>query len=216
MITLYWAAKGGAGTTVAAATAALTATRSTLLVDLAGDLPAALGMTAPAGPGSDEWLASTAEPERLLDLATPVRGSVAMVHGSIRGNADAIPVDRWEQFVAALRRWETREEGDVIVDAGTGEPVGALVTGVDRAYLVTRACYLALRRALEQTCRPSGVVVVCEPRRALGASDIERTLGAPIVTRIELDPAVARAVDAGLLAARLPSGLRREVRAMAA
>ena len=51
MITICWAAKGGSGTTVVAATRALTTPHPTLLVDLAGDLPTTLGLTHPDGPG---------------------------------------------------------------------------------------------------------------------------------------------------------------------
>jgi hypothetical protein len=59
--------------------------------------------------------------------------------------------------------------------------------------------------------RPSGVVVVDEPGRALSERDIEAALGAPIVASVSLDPAIARAVDSGLLAARLPSVMGREL-----
>ena len=72
------------------------------------------------------------------------------------------------------------------------------------ALLVTRACYLALRRAVATPWRPDGVVLVAEPGRALHGPDIERAVGVPVVATISHDPAVARAVDAGLLAARLP------------
>ena len=63
--------------------------------------------------------------------------------------------------------------------------------------------------------RPDGVVLVAEPGRALRVPDIERTLGVPVVATISHDPAVARAVDAGLLAARLPRVLQRELRGAA-
>jgi hypothetical protein len=61
--------------------------------------------------------------------------------------------------------------------------------------------------------RPSEVVVVREPGRSLSRHDIESALGAPVRAEIEADPAVARAVDAGLLMARrLPRSLERGLR----
>jgi len=51
MVTLCWAAKGGSGTTVVTTTLALESTRPALLVDLAGDIPAVLGMAEPDRPG---------------------------------------------------------------------------------------------------------------------------------------------------------------------
>ena len=55
-------------------------------------------------------------------------------------------------------------------------------------------------------------MLVAEPGRALGAADVARAVGVPVIATVSLDPAVARAVDAGLLAARLPRTLQREVR----
>lgn len=75
--------------------------------------------------------------------------------------------------------------------------------------LVTRGCYIALRRALARNDdRPDLVVLIPEPERALGRLDVERTLG---VTTIEApwDPAVSRAVDAGLLAYKVPATLEQ-------
>jgi hypothetical protein len=78
--------------------------------------------------------------------------------------------------------------------------------------LVLRPCYLSLRRALQAPVRPSGVILVTEPGRSLGRSDVEEVLGVPIRAVVGVDPAVARAVDAGVLPARLPRGLERSLR----
>lgn len=51
-----------------------------------------------------------------------------------------------------------------------------------------------------------------EPGRALDRTDVETVVGAPVQAEVPLDPAVARAVDAGLLASRLPRGLERALR----
>ena len=56
--------------------------------------------------------------------------------------------------------------------------------------------------------RPNGVIVVDEPGHALTVRDIERAIGAPVVAVMSFDPAIARAVDAGLLATRLPRDRR--------
>jgi hypothetical protein len=56
------------------------------------------------------------------------------------------------------------------------------------------------------------VVLITEPGRSLGATDIERVIGAPVVATLELSAAVARTVDAGLLATgRLPDGVARQL-----
>ena len=60
--------------------------------------------------------------------------------------------------------------------------------------------------------RPTGVVLVDEPSRSLTRADVEAALGVPVVAVVQVDPAVARAVDAGLLASRLPRTLARELR----
>jgi hypothetical protein len=68
---------------------------------------------------------------------------------------------------------------------------------------------------VRQPTRPSGIVLVEEPGRALRPRDVEASLGAPVVATVLLDPAIARAVDAGLLLARLPTGFRNAVRVAA-
>jgi hypothetical protein len=53
------------------------------------------------------------------------------------------------------------------------------------------------------------VVVVREPGQVLSNADVEQVVGAPVVTEVACDPAVARAVDAGLLAGGMPRSLSR-------
>jgi hypothetical protein len=74
-----------------------------------------------------------------------------------------------------------------------------------------RPCYLALRRAAKLPRRPHGVVVVREPGRALTSRDIQSVVGAPVVAEVSVTDEVARSVDAGLLATRLPRLLADEV-----
>lgn len=205
---LCWSAKGGSGTTVVAAALALVLARQhpALLVDLAGDVPAALGMPQPCGPGVADWLASpTADAPALHRLGVPANDALQVVPTGTANPANpAVPaVDRWPQLAVAL----VQHAGAVVIDAGTGSPPPALLAAATTQLLVTRPCYLALRRAVAAGVQPTGVVLVGEPGRALDARDIERALSAPVVARVEYDPAVARAVDAGLLAARLPRSL---------
>jgi len=208
-----WALKGGVGTTVVAAALGLTlhrAGRDVLLVDLAGDLPAALGLPEPSGPGLTDWLATgddvPADGLGRIELAATAGLAVLP-----RGFGGVGPTTRVEAFVAALDPARS-----IVVDCGVidgREPARAVVAARStHSLLVTRACYLALRRAADPPLRPSGVVLVTEPGRALDRLDVERVVGAPVRAEVALDPAVARAVDAGLLASRLPRALERSLR----
>ena len=85
-----------------------------------------------------------------------------------------------------------------IIDAGRRRP------DVGTATLVTRACYLALRRAIAVSPAPDNVIVIEEPCRALDRDDVAAVLGVPVLAVIPADHGVARVVDAGLLTARLP------------
>ena len=208
-ITLCWAAKGGSGTTVVAATLGLHAERPALLLDLAGDLPAVLGMSEPGGPGIHDWIASGAPPDRLDHLAFDVTDGVTLVGAGARRSSNDDP--RW----AELGAWLAARHRSVVVDAGTAVPPIGLRDHAGSSLLVTRACYVALRRAVAMPYRPSGVVLVDEPGRMLRAIDVETAVGAPVVATISFDPGVARAVDAGLLAARLPRVVQRRLRGVA-
>ena len=197
---LCWSAKGGSGTTVVAAALALVLSQrgATTVVDLAGDLPAALGIAEPAGPGVREWMASpTADAAALARLGVPVSETLQLLP---RGSTPTT-APRWADLANAL------EHDNTVIDAGTGIPPADLVAAADQTLLVTRPCYLALRLAAASGVQPSGIVLIGEPGRALTARDIERSVGAPVVAELHYDPAVARAVDAGLLAARLPATL---------
>jgi hypothetical protein len=124
---------------------------------------------------------------------------------------DRTDSERWAALAALLED----DARFIVVDAGTGTPPPALHRAAERRWLVTRACYLALRAAVAQATRPNGIVLVDEPGRSLRRDDVEAALGAPVVAEVLLDPAVARAVDAGLLISRLPLTFRRRLRAAA-
>ena len=184
---------------------AIASSSPTLLVDLAGDVPAMLGMPEPDGAGLFDWLRSDAPATRLAALEV---AALATCHRApARARCASRPIRaRWVE----LADWLRSDSRHVIVDAGsTPAPPAELVRAADHALLVTRPCYLALRAAIRHPARPTGIVLVDEPGRALGTRDIETSLGAPVVANVLLDPAMARAVDAGLLAARLPAGFRQ-------
>jgi len=96
----------------------------------------------------------------------------------------------------------------IVVDAGrlaSEATVEAPRTGETRRYVVLRGpCYVALATILaagEPT--PDGIILVSEPGRALSERDVAEVLGVPIAATIPIDPAVARAIDAGLLPSRV-------------
>ena len=77
-----WALKGGSGTTVVAAGIALSEPGA-VLIDLDGELPAALGIVEPAGQGITEWLTSDAPPSAIDDLA--IAGPSNAAGGTLSG-----------------------------------------------------------------------------------------------------------------------------------
>ncbi len=228
MVMLCWAAKGGSGTTVVTATLALESQRPALLVDLAGEIPAVLGMSPGGRPGVADWFDADGLTEQLDDLLVDIDDTTALLphrqdaeatsHRTIVGRVDNTPTTerRWEELCGWFLDWEATHDGDVWIDGGTGTPPRALAAAAEHRWLVTRACYLSLRRAAASTVRPTGVLLVDEVGRALRSRDIERSVGAPIVGRLPIDPKVARAVDAGLLISRPPHTIRRSLRRIAA
>ncbi len=203
MLIVCYGAKGGCGTSVIAASLALASPGATL-IDLDGDAADVLGLDAVATQGIAEWTRSDIGADALSNLTHPV-GDVSLLprgHGLIADDPA-----RW----SLLATWLTGN-GPGVVDAGTGDPPVTLAQSASELLLVTRPCYLALVRASRIATRPTGVVVIDEPGRALTLGDIEKAVGAPVVARILLDPAVARAVDAGLLAHAVPRRLARHLR----
>lgn len=211
MLVACWSPKGGSGTTVVAVLLALCARSSrdgALLVDVAGDVPAVIGVPDPAGPGLGEWLG--AAPEVGLDALGRLEvdagpGLRLVARGaSVTGSTVGL---RAESLAALL----SRDSRLVVADCGRADraPGRELAAGATVSLLVLRPCYLALRRALDAPLHPSGVVLVSEPGRALQRRDIEEVLGVPVWAELPLEAAVARAVDAGLLEARVPRSVHR-------
>jgi hypothetical protein len=103
----------------------------------------------------------------------------------------------------------------IIIDAGCGVVSADLLARASSSLLITRPCYLSLRRAAQLNVAPTGVILINEPGRALGKRDVESVIGAPVIAEITFDAAISRAVDAGLLASRLPSVLAKQLSAAA-
>jgi hypothetical protein len=83
------------------------------------------------------------------------------------------------------------------------------IAGGGQLFLVTRSCYLALRRALAQGVRPDGIILLAEPERSLGAADVVDILGVRVVAEIPVEPRIARSVDAGILGRVRPRSATR-------
>ena len=160
-----WSLKGGSGTTVVAAGLALAAARRgirPLLIDLAGDLPAVLGVEG-AGPGVTDWCSAAdgPGPEALEQLAIEVPGGTRLVALGTSGWHDAEA-----ERVAALAGHLVQSDGPLVIDVGnlgtTSVPealLGPLVERATRSILVTRACYLSLRKLPAQVRRPTEVAL---------------------------------------------------------
>jgi MinD-like ATPase involved in chromosome partitioning or flagellar assembly len=225
MVTLCWAAKGGSGTTVTAAVLAMVERSATLLVDLDGEIPRVLGLPGPDRPGLADWLGSDAPEAHLDDLLIDVDDHLRVLPWRASTASTSLdplrdPVERFSMADPDRRQrclsWlSSRVRERVIIDAGTGEPSTDLLKIADTRLLVTRPCYLAVQRALHADAQPTGIALIDEPGHSLSKRDIQRSLGVPVVATLSLDPAISRAVDAGLLTVRLPAGIRRELRGAA-
>ena len=217
MLIACWSPKGGSGTTVIACGLAAVLARSrppagALLVDLSGDAAAVLGVAEPAGPGLAEWLAAGADvgPHALPRLEVAAGAGLGLLAWKPAGPGLSPAPGRAETLLDAL----AADARPVVADCGSGTAGAGLVlaAGAQESLLVLRPCYLGLRRALAAPVRPSGVVLVAEMGRSLGRRDVEEVLGVPVVAEVAVDDGVARAVDAGLLARRVPRALERALR----
>lgn len=223
MITLCYAAKGGSGTTVVACVRAIDSVGPALLVDLDGDIPAMLGLAQPERPGVVDWLASAAPIAHLDDLLVTVTPNCSLLPASrtepsaTTALAPEAASERWDGLIDWLVEWSADSGGSVVVDAGTRRLPQTFVEQCPQRWLVTRAGYLALRRAARLPVPPTGVVLVDEPGHPLGHRDIETSTRAPIVAIIDWDLRVNRSVDAGLLlGGRLPRSVHRALARVAA
>jgi hypothetical protein len=114
--------------------------------------------------------------------------------------ADWTNPDRWLDPLADFDQ--------IVVDAGRAPADFAPPPGA-RFVLVVRNDYLALRAATARSHpATTGVVLISESDRALRRRDIDAALSPlQVVCELDFDQTVGRAVDAGLLATRIPAAL---------
>ena len=215
----FFAAKHGQGTSTTAAALAVHLSnkgdKNVALVDLNGsDLRSIMGYETVRP-------LVTSEVRRSNDMLGPC------LFEAVEGNDIAKLTAAMELFFAGSQ-WD-----HVVFDVGTVAPApdeefqftnnisAAVLTGSDSRVLVTRACYLAMRKfnKISQALRHLGqceAVLIHEEGRALTVWDVEVTLGFPVVATIKSDPTVARAVDAGTLATRKLTVMMDALRQIAA
>ena len=206
MFTILSSPKGGTGTSVVAASLAIVSSSSspTLLVDLAGDQAAILGLPQPPI-GLSDW--ANGMTYRDFDEI------ISLCHDSLylapTGTFDfeTLNANAWDKLLRALSLKHS-EGYNIIVDLGRADIPLALRKIVDTCYLVTRPCYLALRRAVDLETAFSGVIVVNEPDRVLTSRDVESVLKLKCVAEIPYTSEISRRVDSGLLKSRLPMALQ--------
>ena len=209
-VIVCWSLKGGSGTTVVSAALALTLAQrnnSTVrIVDLAGDIPSALGIAEPSGEGVTNWLQ---QPQRapIQSLQIPVTARVSLLP---RGTGPLMHHDLTAEHCNALATELDTSNELTVVDAGSGH-IPQLINNATTSLLVIRPCYLALRKAAHLSVNPHGIVLINEPGRSLGKRDVESVVGAPVLVELPLDPTIARCVDAGLLASRIPTMLSQHL-----
>lgn len=217
MLLALWSPKGGSGTSVLAAACALVLARRSegaRLADLGGDQPAIFALVSEPETGLAEWLVAGAEaPGDALDrLSVTAAPGVALLPrgGSADRTLAPLPAATAGAALAVALR-----DGPVptIVDAATAASPAAraLVEVADASVVVLRGCYLGLRRAVHSPLlgRAAGAVVVEEQMRSLGATEVADVLDLPVLARVPVRASIARAVDAGVLSARLPDAIAR-------
>ena len=224
MLLALWSPKGGSGTSVLAASVALVLARGPAagcrLADLDGDQPAIFGLGAEPELGLLDWLAAGPEaPTEALDrLAVEVAPGVALL--PFGGPASPLTARPAAEAGAALAVALRDGPVPVVADcADAADPATRAIAEVaDATVVVVRGCYLALRRAVRAPAlaRTVGAVLVEEPGRSLSRREVCDVLGVPVLARVPFREQVFRAVDAGVLPARLPDALARAAADLAA
>jgi len=215
VLVCFWSPKGGSGVSVVTAAAGLLVARNggARIADLTGDQPAVLGLAREPAPGVLDWLAAggDAPPEALDRLAAEISPGLTLLPA---GDTPPSPFD--PDSGAALAAALLDSGVPTFCDAGRLEyPWSqAFAEIADANVAVVRGCYLALRRAVGHPALAftTGVVLVDEHGRSLRGRDVEDVLGVPVLATVEARATTARAVDAGVLATRMPDALGRPLR----
>lgn len=143
----------------------------------------------------------------LLIDAAPGRDVAAACGAPGIDVAEIFPVGGFDIATDELAAHLVDEYDYVVIDSGrdfSGE-------GPDRLTVVTTACYLALRHILAANYSSFDMILVLEHGRSLDGADVEEIIGVPAIV-VDHDPAIARAVDAGLLLARVPKTYTQAMR----
>ena len=227
MLIALWSAKGGSGTSVFTAACAVVLgrdaeqSRGVRVVDLAGDLPAIFGLGADPAVGLADWLAAGPEaPTDALDrlLVEVAPGIGLLPRGGGRAPGSASPRSR--RRARRSRSPSGTASVPTLVDCGTAVRSGGPSGRRGRRRRRRRAARL-LPRAPARGARLRTRVddrrgPLEEAGRTLSANDVSEVLDLPVLARVPVKPVIARAVDAGVLAARLPDPLARSRRRPAA
>lgn len=224
MLATFWSAKGGVGTTTTALIAAINVARRgvrTVVVDLGGDVPAALGIRVPVH-GLTDLLSLEGPPtpeqvERVTETMNPTLGVLRV--GSVHPDELASAPEVGALMLAAVLDGLGRTYQSVVVDCGCVSPghIGPadpawiaheLLRAADLRVVVTRLCYLSIARTRAALSGRgplySDMVIVREGGRALRVRDLDDSFGFSSIEVIEADPSIARMVDCGSLVRRAP------------
>ncbi len=215
MLICFWSPKGGSGTSVVAAAAALLIARTepVRVADLAGDQPAVFGLAGEPDPGLHDWLRAGphAPTDALEHLSIDVGRNISLLPTGTPDLNGVLP-----EAGAALAVALDDGTRSTVCDAGLLDhpALFALAEIADVNIVVVRGCYLALRRGVHHPAieLATGIVLVDEHGRSLGAREVEDVLGVPVLATIEARGSTARAVDAGVLTTRMPERLGRPLR----
>jgi hypothetical protein len=151
--------------------------------------------------------------DRLDDLAAaagiagPADADELRAHGPL-GIAPGLALD---PHIAGPAAWHVVDVGryDQLTEPGQrATDARTAWRTADHRLLVIHPSYLALRRVVHARevydAPPTGLVVITDADRSLGARECADVTAWPIAATIPHDPAIARALDAGIILARLP------------
>ncbi len=206
VVLVFWSVKGGSGTTVVTAIAALLSANAgveTIVTGVDDDLAVMLSLQPTEGPGLRQWLQSSesVSPQALQKLLV-----------SAGPNLDLLPAgDDWNSRAKGRDGLRHAFDEKLIVDAGIvdqNSSTTSLINEATHSLVVMKPCFLAVKRAASSKVRRDGIVLVEEPGRVIDRRDIEDVLGVPIVATLAWDSSIARSVDAGRLATKIPHAAR--------
>jgi hypothetical protein len=149
----------------------------------------------------------------IIDLSESqdLDGVLGTMGRQIKPNLDLVMKPEWtdDQIWALLA--DNYGYTQWVIDWGTRRPAlheKQHLTEIGKRFFVTKACYLSLRRYIKQAYEADALVLITEENRALRAPDVEAAAARKVEVNLPYDPQIARTVDAGLMAARLPRSLR--------